>query len=161
MDLPSIKAFLHPSYPGRVLTLGIGNRLRGDDGAGPELVTRLREKWGIRGNRIFIDAGESPEDWFIRILELHPKVLIVVDAVALQAEPGSVAVLESQTLPESLLFSTHHLPLKSLLRLWGKNECKTLVLGIQPESLNFGQGLSLPVKKCIDQLIRFLSPSSS
>ena len=166
MDLPSLKAFLHPSYPGRVVILGIGNRLRGDDGAGPELVARLKEKWegdeiqdDLRGNRFFIDAEESPEDWFIRVLELQPKVLIAVDAVALQAEPGSVAVLEARTLPESLLFSTHRLPLRSLLKLWGENDCKTLVLAIQPESLNFGQGLSRQVKQSINQLISFLSPA--
>ncbi|OGP52091.1 MAG: hypothetical protein A2Y79_12380 [Deltaproteobacteria bacterium RBG_13_43_22] len=167
-DLQSLKAFLHPSYPGRVVTLGIGNRLRGDDGAGPELVTRLKEKWEedetpdqIRGQRFFIDAGENPEDWFIRVLELHPEVIIVVDAVALQTDPGSVAVLEAQTLPESFLFSTHRLPLRSLLQLWGENDCKTLVLAIQPETLNFGQGLSPRVKGSINQLIHFLSPCSS
>jgi hydrogenase 3 maturation protease len=166
VDLQSLKAFLHPSYPGRVVTLGIGNRLRGDDGAGPELVTRLKEKWvgdekqdDSRDTRFFIDAGESPEDWFIRVLELHPEVIIVVDAVALQSEPGSVAVLEAQTLPESFLFSTHRLPLRSLLQLWGENDCKTLVLAIQPETLEFGQGLSPRVKESINQLINFFSPA--
>jgi hydrogenase maturation protease len=93
-DLISLKAFLHPSFPGPVVTLGIGNRLRGDDGAGPELATRLKEKWErfktynqIGGRRFFIDAGESPEDWFVRILDLQPEVIIVIDAVALQVNP--------------------------------------------------------------------------
>lgn len=166
-DLKSLQAFLHPSYPGRVITLGIGNRLRGDDGAGPELVTRLKKKWEgykvsgkKRSQRFFIDAGENPEDWFVRILDLQPEVIIVIDAVALQAEAGSVAVLEAQTLPESFLFSTHHLSLRSLLQLWGKNNCQTLVLAIQPETLNFAQGLSFSVEESINQLTNILSPYS-
>jgi hydrogenase maturation protease len=165
LDLKTLESFIHPSYPGRVVTLGVGNRLLGDDGAGPEVVTRLKENWeeseiqdDLRGNRFFINAEENPEDWFIRVLELQPAVIIVIDAVAMQAEPGSVAVLEAQALPESLLYSTHRLSLRSLLQLWEENGCRTLVLAIQPESLNFGQGLSLRVKESINQLINFLSP---
>ncbi len=166
-DLKTLESFIHPSYPGRVVTLGVGNRLLGDDGTGPELVTRLKENWegseiqdDLRGNRFFIDAEENPEDWFIRVLELQPAVIIVIDAVAMQAEPGSVAVLEAQALPESLLYSTHRLSLRSLLQLWEENGCRALVLAIQPETLNIGQGLSLRVKESINQLIHFLSPWS-
>lgn len=167
-DLKTLESFIHPSYPGRVVTLGVGNRLLGDDGAGPELVTRLKENWAGYGKkyktneqRFFIDAEENPEDWFIRVLELQPAVIIVIDAVAMQAEPGSVAVLEAQALPESLLYSTHRLSLRSLLQLWEENGCRTLVLAIQPETLDFGQGLSLRVKESINQLIHFLFPYSS
>ena len=167
-DLKTLESFIHPSYPGRVVTLGVGNRLLGDDGAGPELVTRLRENWeeseiqdDLRGNRFFIDAEENPEDWFIRVLELQPAVIIVIDAVAMDAEPGSVAVLEAQALPESLLYSTHRLSLRSLLQLWEENGCRTLVLAIQPETLDFGQALSPRVEKSINQLIHFIFPWSS
>jgi hydrogenase maturation protease len=167
LDLKSLKAFLHPSYPGRVVTLGVGNRLRGDDGAGPELVTGLKGIWAgyegqdkTRDQHFFIDTEENPEDWFIRVLELQPEVIIIIDAVAMQTEPGSVAVLEAQALPESLLYSTHRLSLRSLLQLWEENGCKTLVLAIQPGTLDFVQGLSPQVQESINHLISFFSPSS-
>ena len=108
-----------------------------------------------------MDAGESPEDWFIRTLDLKPEVIIVVDAVDFQAEPGSIAILEPEALPESLCFSTHRLPLKSLLQLWGKDGSKTLVLAIQPENLGFGQGLSPRVKRSIDHLVELLPHSDT
>ena len=166
LNLGSLLTFLHPRFRGQVVIVGIGNRFWGDDGAGPELITRLEEKWKLyesesHAQRFFVDAGESPEDWFIRILDLKPEVIIVVDAVDFQAEPGSIAILEPEALPESLCFSTHRLPLKSLLQLWGKDGSKTLVLAIQPENLGFGQGLSPRVKRSIDHLVELLPHSDT
>lgn len=164
-NLESLTAFLHPSFQGRVVIVGMGNRLRGDDGAGPELLTRLKEKREphdsrskSHAQRFFVDAGENPEDWFIRILDLKPEVIIVVDAVDMQSQPGSVAVLEPEALPESFCFSTHRLPLKNLLKLWEKNGSETLILAIQPKSLEFCQGLSPRVKRSIDHLVEILTP---
>ena len=163
-NLDSLAALLHPHFQGRVVIMGIGNRFWGDDGAGPELVSRLEEKWEARrlksdssAGRFFVDARETPEDWFIRVLDLKPETVIVVDAIDLQAESGSIAILEPETLPESFCFSTHRMPLRSLLQLWGKNGSKTLVLAIQPETLEFGQGLSPRVKRSIDYLVELLS----
>lgn len=164
-NLKSLAAFLHPRFQGRVAIIGIGNRFWGDDGAGPELITSLKEKWETQElepnsspQRLFVDAGECPEDWFIRILDLKPEVIIVVDAIDIQAEPGSFAVLEAETLPESFCFSTHRMPLRSLLNLWEKNGSETLVLAMQPESLGFGRGLSPRVGKTIDHLVGLLAP---
>ncbi|MDI6776828.1 MAG: hydrogenase maturation protease [Syntrophales bacterium] len=164
-NLESLTAFLHPRFQGRVAIIGIGNRFWGDDGAGPELITSLKEKWetwelesSSRAQRLFVDAGECPEDWFIRILDLKPEVIIVVDAVDLRAEPGSVAILKPESLPESFCFSTHRFSLKSLLELWEKNGSETLVLAIQPETLGFGQGLSYRVGESIDHLVGLLAP---
>ncbi len=165
MDLEELAAFFHPSYPGQVVLLGVGNRLRGDDAAGCELVTALEQHWKARHNSlasnfqvniVFIDAGECPEDWFIRITDLEPQVIIVCDAVDLQAEPGTVALLEAEELPEGLCFSTHRLPLRSLLTLWKENGSQTAVLALQPEALGFGQGLSSSVRRSIDHLIHLI-----
>ncbi|MBN2467864.1 MAG: hydrogenase maturation protease [Deltaproteobacteria bacterium] len=164
LTLESLAALVHPGYPGRVVVLGIGNRLREDDGVGPEVAGQLNERWQkqvgqfpVEGERIFVDAGESPEDWFVRILDLKPKVIIAVDAVDLQAEPGSIAVLSVQDLPKSLLCSTHRLPLKSLLTLWEQSGSKTVVVAIQPERVGFVQGFSRRVKRSIDCLVELLS----
>lgn len=167
-NLESLLTLLNPRFPGRVVIIGIGNRFWGDDGAGPEFVTRLKKNWEVEDShfnahthRFFIDAGESPEDWFIRIVDLRPEVILVVDAIDLQAEPGSIAILDAKALPESFLFSTHRLPLKSLLKLWGKSGSEALVLAIQPENLAFGEGLSPRVKRSIDHLITLLPKECS
>jgi hydrogenase 3 maturation protease len=165
LSLESLGAYLSPSFHGKVLFLGIGNRLRGDDGAGPEFITRLKEKCDSREDNtpsdafpVFIDAGESPEDWFIRIVDIAPEIIVVADAIDLQAEPGSIAVVDSEDLPDSLCFSTHRLPLRNLLRLWKDHGSNTVVLAIQPENLGFHQGLSPSVERSIDGLVELLSP---
>ena len=124
---------------------------------------RLKEEWegqetrlNSQGQCFFIDAEESPEDWLIRIVDLKPDVILVIDAIDLHAEPGSIAVLESEALPEAFCYSTHRLSLRTLLHLWEKSGSKTLVLGIQPKDVIFREGLSPEVKMSIDSLALFL-----
>jgi hydrogenase 3 maturation protease len=163
-DLEALARLYSPCFEGRMAVIGIGNRLWGDDGAGPELLRRLKEEWEVQEprpnsqrQRFFVDAGESPEDWFIRIVDLKPDVILVIDAMDLQAEPGSIAILDSEALPEALCCTTHRLPLRSLLNLWEKSGSSTLVLAIQPKDLIFNEGLSPEVKTSIDFLVPFLS----
>jgi hydrogenase maturation protease len=163
-DLETLASLYGLSFQGRVAVMGIGNRLWGDDGAGPELLKRLKEEWEMRkarlnleGQRFFIDAGEFPEDWFIRTVDLKPDVILVIDAIDLQAEPGSIAILESEALPEAFCCSTHRLPLRSLLHLWEESGSKTLVLAIQPKDLVLREGLSPEVKVSVDFLAQFFS----
>lgn len=163
-NLECLLSLLHSPSQGHVVIIGIGNRFWGDDGAGPELTTKLKAAWRspklwshFYGQRFFVDAGDSPEDWLIRILDLKPELIVVVDAIDLQAEPGTIAVLEAEALPGCSCFSTHRLPLKSLLKLWEQNGSKALVLAIQPENVEFGQGISAPVEKNINLLVDLLS----
>lgn len=163
-DLETLAGIFSLSFEGRVAVLGIGNQLFGDDGAGPELLRMLKDRWeaqqpssNSQAQRFFIDTGEFPEDWFIQIVDLRPDVILVIDAVDLQAEPGSIAVLAPEALPETFCCSTHRLPLRTLLDLWEKSGSTTLVLAIQPENLTFRVGLSPEVKRGIDLLGQILS----
>jgi hydrogenase maturation protease len=161
-DLEALASLCNPSLPRRTAVIGVGNRLWGDDGAGPELLRRLKEEWEVQETRsnpqgecFFIDAGESPEDWLIPIVDFKPDVILVIDAMDLHAEPGSIAILESEALPETFCCSTHRLPLRTLLHLWEKGGSKALVLGIQPKDVIFREGLSPEVKMSIDSLALF------
>ena len=84
------------SLAGRVMLVGIGNRLRGDDGLGPELIARLRG----RVEAELLDCGEVPERYFGLIEEAQPEGILLVDAVDLDAEPGAAALFEAHELPE-------------------------------------------------------------
>ena len=161
-DLEALAGLVHPPLSRRTAVIGVGNRLWGDDGAGPELLMRLKEEWEVQETRsnpqgecFFIDAGESPEDWLIPIVDFKPDVILVIDAMDLHAEPGSIAILESEALPETFCCSTHRLPLRTLLHLWEKGGGKALVLGIQPKDVIFREGLSPEVKMSIDSLALF------
>jgi len=162
LDLEALASLCNPSLPRRTAVIGVGNRLWGDDGAGPELLRRLKEEWEVQETRLnfqgqcfFIDAGDSPEDWLIRIADFKPELILVIDAMDLHSEPGSIAILESEAIPEAFCYSTHRLPLRTLLHLWEKSGSETLVLGIQPKELAFKEGLSPEVKMSIDSLALF------
>ena len=159
-DLEALAGLCHPPLLSRTAFIGVGNRLWGDDGAGPELLDRLKGKWETRetplnseGQVLFIDAGELPEDWLIRVIDLNPDVIVLIDAMDLHAEPGSVALLEPEALPEHLCYSTHRLSLRTLLRLWEKNGSKAFVLAIQPKDRMFREGLSPEVQTAIEALV--------
>jgi len=163
-DLEALAGICHAPWSRRTAFIGVGNRLWGDDGAGPELLKRLTEEWAVRetpsnvqGQYFFIDAGEFPEDWLIRVADLKPHVILVIDAMELHAEPGSMAVLEPEALPDAVCYSTHRLPLRTLLRLWEERGSRAFVLGIQPKEVIFKEGLSPEVKTSVDSLVQFFS----
>jgi len=74
-----------------------------------------------------------------------------------EAMKAAMAVLEPEALPEAVCYSTHRLPLRTLLRLWEERGSKAFVLGIQPKEVIFKEGLSPEVKTSVDSLAEFFS----
>jgi hydrogenase 3 maturation protease len=161
---------------GKVMLLGVGNTLRGDDGAGPYLIEQLK---GLV-DAILLDCGEVPENFLGKIAEAHPDTILIIDAIDLGANPGAVAILEEGEL-RSLGWSTHHAPLqlfincvKTALSPQGlkigtisspatfaaEPQTSVLVLAIQPKSVDFGSKISEEVKATLqflkDIIVRLL-----
>ncbi len=135
---------------GRVTVVGIGNPLRGDDGVGCWIARALEDErargvWVPRGTLRVLDAEEVPESYVGPVVASRPDVVLLVDAVDLGAEPGSMAVLEGADLSATGPF-THRTPLGLLAwflrRVTGAD---VLLLAVQPVSLEWGEGLSAPV----------------
>ena len=76
--------------PGAVI-VGIGNRDKGDDGAGPIVAERLAS----RGVERALDCGGVPENYVSRIARLEPTDVILVDAVDFDKPPGSIGFFGS------------------------------------------------------------------
>lgn len=143
---------------GKVLILGVGNPLRGDDGAGPYLVKQLKG----RVDATLLNAEEEPENLLEQIAEMKPDSILIVDSVNLRAKPGSVALLKDHQIERKSPF-THHAPLKLFIEcVRGETGAKVLVLGIQPKTIEIGQAISSEVKESIghlrDLLIRAFAP---
>ena len=86
----------HPAEPDRVLVLGLGNSLMTDDGIGPCAVAALAPRAGVR----LMDGGTCG-------LSLLPEIegcaaLIVIDAFADGAAPGTVSVHEGAAMDAAL-----------------------------------------------------------
>lgn len=146
---------------GKVLILGVGNRLRGDDGAGPDLIKQLKG----RVDAVLLNCEEEPERFLDQIAAMKPDSILIVDALELKSHPGSVAFLEEDQMERRSLFS-HHASLKLFIEcVKGETGAKVLVLGIQPKSIEIGQAMSSEVKESLshlrDILIKAFAPQGS
>jgi hydrogenase 3 maturation protease len=131
----------------RTVLMGIGNTLKGDDGAGPFVCERL--KGGISAT--VIDAGTVPENYIQRIINLSPRHLLIVDAADFGGEAGQVRVFETGELANASI-STHSLsPRLFLEAIGGSIDVETSVIAIQPQQVELGQGLSAEVERvCVE-----------
>jgi len=123
---------------GKVVLLGIGNTLRGDDGFGPEVARRISR---LIPDRAF-DAGTVPEDFLGPIVKFRPALVIIADAASFGGRPGELRLLRIDQLCGNCLGT--HAPSLSLIEQFLKSECgaKTLVLAAQPKAMAFGASLS-------------------
>lgn len=130
---------------GRVVVVGVGNRLRGDDAAGPLLARRLARRCAVA----CVDAGSALENHLGAIIRRRPDTVLLVDAVHLGRSPGQWEFLDPGRIEEQGL-STHDLSLRLCLEYLGWNiDGAVFLLGLQPRSVRFGGGLSGPVRRSL------------
>ncbi len=151
-DVKELQEKIRKLLKGRIVYIGMGNILRGDDGIGPHLVEALRE----RGARV-VDAGTVPENYIGPVKRLEPEIIVMVDAVHLGSEPGSVELLERDEILENSGFSTHSLsPVLVMERLESETGATVFMLAIQPGTLKLGDPLSPAVSILLSTLPNLL-----
>lgn len=148
------------------LLLGVGNLLLSDEGVGVRAIEALERRFIFPDNVVLQDGGTSG----MELLEVMAgrDLIIVVDAVRSDNEPGSLFMLENEEVPAffSQRLSPHQLGLADVLmalRLTDEFPKHLLLLGIEPASLAPGMTLSPVVEQAmetaLDQVIRLLSQS--
>ena len=139
-----------------LLVLGLGNLLLGDDGAGPAVIARLREQHLIPAGMRVVDGGTLGLS-LLPYLEDARRV-ILVDAVAADAPPGTLVRLEGADVGPAVAtrLSSHQVGVADLLdgARWHDRQPERLVLlGVVPESIELGVGLSDRVRRALPRLI--------
>ncbi|MGO8960457.1 MAG: hydrogenase maturation protease [Streptosporangiaceae bacterium] len=148
------------SDPAGVVVIGVGNEFRGDDGAGPEVVARLRGRVPS-GVRLMLTDGEPAS-----LLEAWSgtAVAIVADAVAGGAAPAgtlrrlvldAAATVAGLTDRDAAVSSSHGLGLETAIGLaiaLGRLPALLIVHGIQGADFSQRHGLSEPVAAAIGDL---------
>lgn len=148
-----MKAELASLLAGRVCIVGVGNRWRGDDGAGPRVIDARRR--GTRG--VWIDAGVVPENFLEPIARTGPDRVLIVDAVAFGGVLGQWRLMDV-TDTDAIVLSTHAGSLAMLSEyLSVRTSASVHLLGIQPESIDARVGLSQSVEKSVRELAMTLS----
>ncbi len=134
----------------KIIFLGIGNRLKTDDGAGSVIVNNL--KYLENDSLIFIDGETVPENFTGKIRKENPSHLVIIDACLMGEKPGTVKVINQNDFV-NIGISTHSISLSYFVKYLQKNmDLKVLFIGIEPESLDYSQNLSNIVKTNLDKL---------
>lgn len=138
--------------------LGIGNRLRRDDGVGPWVVEALRGRLPQADLRVLGDDGFALLDALA-----GTDAALVVDAVQSGAAPGTVRRFDAAagSLPAAVLrCSTHLLGVAEaveLARALGDLPRQLTVYGIEGADFSTGEGLSPAVAAAAAALVEALA----
>lgn len=131
------------------LFVGIGNVLKKDDGVGVYVSKNIREK--KKNGSLTVEV--SIENYIGKINMLNPDILVLIDAMDLQKTPGNFAIRPVEEIT-GYTTNTHNISLDKVAELFNS---KVFILGIQPLSVGFGEGMSKEVKKTADHLIGIIN----
>jgi hydrogenase maturation protease len=135
----------------RLLIIGYGNPLRGDDAFGWRAASRL------------LDLISDPEIEVMAVQQLTPELMdpisrasrvIFIDAAA-EGDPGILQVRKLAAEPDAPGFTHHSTPsglLAGALALYGQAPEATLY-SVRGEDFNFGEHLTLSVEQALTELI--------
>jgi hydrogenase 3 maturation protease len=157
----NLKTLLKNKFKGaqRIVVFGIGSELRGDDVAGmliAEHIEQYRKKIKERIRLKVLFGSTAPESFTGEIKRFKPSHLLIIDCAEFQKPPGSVILLDPETIG-GVSFSTHSLPLKIMTDYLLKDlTCEIIIIGIQPKTLHFGAPCSPEVKKSIKDISKVL-----
>ena len=139
----------------RVVVVGVGSEMRGDDAAGMDVLKGL--KGGLKSrNVLLIEGGVAPENFTSQIRRFRPSHVIFVDATDFGAKPGNVVIAEPGAITGQSV-STHTVPLSALAGYIREQTGSDVALvGIQPERANLGAKMCDPVKISVGKVVEIL-----
>ena len=129
------------------MLLGVGNVLSHDDGIGPTVARRLGgTEWTA------VDCGTALENVGGLVSREAPDLLVVVDAARMGTPPGTARriPLEQQS---RMLGTTHGLPLAVALSFVAHAAGRIELIGVEPEDVSWGEGLSAATAEAVERLI--------
>ncbi|MFN3967230.1 MAG: hydrogenase 3 maturation endopeptidase HyCI [Endomicrobiia bacterium] len=138
-------------FNGKVLLVGVGNTLKGDDSIGPVFITRCLLKNVKCG---LLNAGISPENFINKIVNSDFDTVVFVDSVEMNEPPGTFKIFSPEEISNNSI-STHNTSFKIFFEYISlqRPKMKLWLIGIQPKSLNFGEEISKEVNESINKLV--------
>jgi len=134
--------------------VGIGNLLCRDDGIGAWMIQEMK-KMKLPEDIELLDMGTATMDLIYHLDGV--KKLIVIDAIKAGGVPGTIYCMKPDDLlpSENATVSLHDIGLLETLNMAKKRgqEVSTIVIGVEPKTLDWGMELSDEVKKRIPDLI--------
>jgi hydrogenase maturation protease len=140
----------------RTLILGVGNLLVSDEGVGLHVLERLVAIYELPEGVQTLDGGTLGLDLLYYLEGVEN--LLIVDAVEMGNEPGTLLRLEGDKVPSflSVKISPHQIGIPDMLfaaKLKNLYPCNVVLWGVQPGVLETGLDLSPPVAAQVDVLV--------
>ncbi|MBT3339128.1 MAG: hydrogenase maturation protease [Anaerolineae bacterium] len=142
------------------IIIGIGQKLRGDDAVGPEVVRAWEKQHPESAKRVRVEISQLPG---LELLGLFgdADIAILVDAVQSGAEPGTVHItgLDQVISFEAGSGSVHGFGVAETLAL-GKQvdpdaiPDEVIIIGIESEQIGLGEDISAGVRASIPEAVR-------
>jgi hydrogenase 3 maturation protease len=152
----------------KIAFVGVGQELRGDDAAGVIIVRRLMDSPrkttspsgapATSGNapreELFLfEAGLLPEAAAGPLRRYQPEWVVFIDSAEMGEPPGTIRWLDPLQ-AEGFAGSTHTFPISGLSKyLSVELGCRVVILGIQPENLEFDSPVSEEVERAIESIV--------
>ncbi|MFQ5867864.1 MAG: hydrogenase maturation protease [bacterium] len=143
---------------GKIVVLGVGNLLLRDEGAGVQLIKRLREMKFDEGVEL-VDGGTSLLDFLPQMKDISK--LIIVDAVKLGGKPGRtyrICVDDSLLKGGKGMTSLHQLGVVETLAIAQKmgKLPPTVIIGIEPKEIAYGLELSPEIEREMGKMVNLI-----
>ena len=137
----------------KIAILGVGNDLRTDDGVGLFVINNLSIK---HPNIMIENVGSVPEAFARPLADFGATRIIMIDAADMMKKPGHIELITKDRIG-GVVLSTHRMPLSILMTyLEQQTNGETILLGIQPKSVHFGEGLSPEIEDVARKIISSL-----
>lgn len=139
-----------------ILVLGLGNLVMTDDALGSRVVEALEQRFEFPEQVKLLDGGTLGLDLLPRLEGIDK--LLVVDALEMGAEPGTVFRLVGGEVPRAFAnkLSVHQMGLQDLLavaELLGHLPSELVVLGAQAASIEMGTELTEVVAGVLEEIV--------
>ena len=141
--------------PGRVV-LGVGNLIMSDEGLGVRCIQELERANVLPADVVTIDGGTSTNELLAELENLE--LLIIVDAIASDAVPGTLVRLEGDRIPAAFSYklSPHQHGINDLLatlQFLGRAPARVVLFGCVPARIELGMELSSEITAVLPELV--------
>lgn len=146
-----LKQFLKNYH--KIVLLGIGNDMRGDDAVGSVLAQEMSKLFAANGSVVVFDGKTVPENFTGAIKKEKPSHIILMDAVEMNEAPGHIKLVSKEEIANYSI-STHAMPLSFLIK-YLESTCPSemILLGIQPENMNLINEMTPKIQKRILEVL--------
>ena len=142
----------------RITILGIGNLLLKDEGVGIHIIQELDSKIDDMNVNV-VDGGTSPD--ITSLVDGRVDKLIIIDAVKADDRPGTVYRFVPDDLAAGSVspISLHEIGVLDSLKimtLLDSQPKSTVIIGIEPKTIDYGIGLSPEVDEKLPEVINLV-----